>query len=150
MKLSKVKKALSILEDVNFLLPNGHLIPITFEVTEIEVSNTNKINSEGTIRNEKVVHFLLSATNTTDHKTKAKNLLNMINLTEKKLAIEDFEIEVKYLNETITTFKLGFNGIHFLLINNHINVLTQNEQYTNYKHSNNSAKQPFIPIEACS
>ena len=37
MKLSEVKTILEKLEDVNFSLPNGQMVPIHFHVTEVGI-----------------------------------------------------------------------------------------------------------------
>ena len=53
-----------------------------------------------------------------------KKLLEIIELSEKTLKLDNFEIEVKYQSDTIGKFGLDFNGTSFLLTNkNNINFV---------------------------
>ena len=96
MKLSEIKSILPALENVVFEMENGNFIPEYFHVTEIGVITKNFIDCGGTIRNEKVVNFQLWDANDFEHRLKPTKLLNIIKLSEEKLGIEDFEIEVEY------------------------------------------------------
>ena len=125
MKLSEVKTILEKLEDVNFSLPNGQMVPFHFHVTEVGIITKKFIDCGGTVREKKVVNFQLWNANDTDHRLKPSKLLNIIHLSEKVLDIEDLEIEVEYQNETIGKYDLGFNGKHFLLLSKQTNCLAQ-------------------------
>ncbi|VXB77205.1 conserved hypothetical protein [Flavobacterium sp. 9R] len=125
MKLSEVKTVLEKLEDVNFSLPNGQMVPIHFHVTEVGIITKKFIDCGGTVREEKVANFQLWNANDTNHRLKPSKLLNIIHLSEKVLGIEDLEIEVEYQNETIGKYDLGFNGKHFLLLSKQTNCLAQ-------------------------
>ncbi len=115
MKLSEVKKILTTLENVEFQLQNGTFVPAHFHVTEVGVITKNFIDCGGVIRNEKVVNFQLWNANDLEHRLKPNRLLSIIKLSEEKLGIEDFEIEVEYQIETIGKYDLGFNGKNFVL-----------------------------------
>ena len=117
MKLSEVKTILEKLEDVNFSLPNGQMVPIHFHVTEVGIITKKFIDCGGTVREEKVVNFQLWNANDFEHHLKPTKLLNIIKLSEEKLGIEDAEIEVEYQSETIGKYDLDFNGRHFVLKN---------------------------------
>ncbi len=117
MKLSEIKKQLSTLENVAFLLPNGTFVPEHFHVTEVGLITKNFIDCGGKVRKETVVNFQLWDANDFEHRLKPKRLLDIIALSEKVLGIEDHEIEVEYQSETIGKYDLGFNGKEFTLLN---------------------------------
>ena len=59
MKLSEIKTHLKTLECIGFQLPNGHLVPKHFHVTEIGKVTKDYIDFGGEVRNEAVVCFQL-------------------------------------------------------------------------------------------
>ncbi|MBX2932040.1 MAG: hypothetical protein KF781_08855 [Chitinophagaceae bacterium] len=115
MKLSQVKALLPTLDNVAFKLENGTFVPEHFHVTEVGTVTKNFIDCGGTIRNEKTVNFQLWNTNDFDHRLKPIKLLNIIELSEKKLGIKDAEIEVEYQSDTIGKYALAFDGTNFIL-----------------------------------
>lgn len=115
MKLSEVKTILQTVENVNFELPNGSIVPQHFHVTEMGMITKNFIDCGGTIRRESVVNFQLWNADDTDHRIEAAKLLSIISLSEKMLDMSDEEIEVEYQTETISKFGLDFNGQNFML-----------------------------------
>jgi hypothetical protein len=117
MKLSEIKKQLSTLENVAFVLPNGTYVPEHFHVTEVGLITKNFIDCGGKQRKETVVNFQLWDANDFEHRLKPKKLLDIIELSEKILGIEDYEIEVEYQAETIGKYDLSFNGKDFTLLN---------------------------------
>jgi hypothetical protein len=125
MKLSQAKNILKTVEEVNFLLPNGTLVPEHFHVTEVGLITKNFIDCGGTVRKETVVNFQLWEANDFEHRLKPQKLLSIIELSEKVLGIEDFEIEVEYQSGTIGKYELDFNGKDFVLLNKQTNCLAQ-------------------------
>lgn len=125
MKLSQAKNILNSVEEVNFLLPNGTLVPEHFHVTEVGLITKNFIDCGGTVRKETVVNFQLWEANDFEHRLKPQKLLNIIELSEKVLGIEDFEIEVEYQSGTIGKYTLDFNGNDFILLNKQTNCLAK-------------------------
>lgn len=123
MKLSDLKKQLSTLAAVNFVMPNGTLVPQHFHVTEVGLVTKNFIDCGGTIRHEQVVNFQLWEANDVEHRLAPQKLLNIIALSEKALGIGDLEIEVEYQQDTIGKYNLEFNGTNFLLTTKHTNCL---------------------------
>lgn len=115
MKLSDVKQILPTLENVEFQLENRAFVPEHFHVTEVGQITRNFIDCGGTIRTEKLVNFQLWNANDFEHRLKPEKLLNIIRLSEEKLGIEDFEVEVEYQNDTIGRYNLEFNGKTFVL-----------------------------------
>jgi hypothetical protein len=125
MKLSDVKRVLSTLENVEFQLENGTPVPEHFHVTEVGMITKNFIDCGGVIRSEKVANFQLWNANDFEHRLKPNKLLNIIQLSEEKLGIEDFEIEVEYQSHTIGKYELEFNGKKFILVNKITTCLAQ-------------------------
>lgn len=115
MKLSEVKKILPTLDNVEFQLENGSFVPEHFHVTEVGMVTKNFIDCGGVIRLEKVVNFQLWNANDFEHRLKPNKLLHIIELSEKKLGIEDLEIEVEYQSDTIGKYDLEFDGNTFVL-----------------------------------
>src|SRR5688572_27998685 len=113
MRLSQIKTLLPTLDNVAFILENGTFVPEHFHVTEIGMVTKHFIDCGGTIRTEKKVNFQLWNANDLDHRLKPAKLLNIIELSEKKLGIEDAEIEVEYQRETIGKYGLGFDNDRF-------------------------------------
>jgi len=115
MKLSEIKLILDKLEIIGFQLPNGELVPSHFHITEVGKITKHFIDCGGTVRTEEVVNFQLWNSNDYNHRLHPEKILNIIELSEKKLGIEDLEIEVEYQAETIGKFGLNFDGVNFLL-----------------------------------
>lgn len=116
MKLSEIKNYLASAETVNFTLPSGEYVPEHFHVTEVGLVTKHFIDCGGVERTEKVVNFQLWEANDFEHRLKPQKLNNIIALSEKKLGIEDLEIEVEYQSDTIGKYGLEFNGKDFQLI----------------------------------
>ena len=127
MKLSQIKTILKTVETVNFQLPNKTFVPQHFHVTEVGLIIKNFIDCGGTVRNETVVNFQLWDAIDFEHRLKPKRLLDIIELSEKVLGIEDFEIEVEYQDTTIGKYDLEFNGENFELINKQTNCLAKDK-----------------------
>jgi hypothetical protein len=127
MKLSEVKKILKTVEAVNFSLPDGTSVPEHFHVTEVGLVTKNFIDCGGTVRNETVVNFQLWNANDFEHRLKPQKLLEIIDLSEKILGVEDFEIEVEYQDTTIGKYDLDFDGNDFVLRNKQTACLAPNQ-----------------------
>jgi len=127
MKISEIKQILNTIEAVNFQLPDGKSVPEHFHVTEVGLITKNFIDCGGTIRKETVVNFQLWDANDFEHRLKPQKLIDIIELSEKVLGIEDFEIEVEYQDTTIGKYDLGFNGKDFLLLNKQTACLAQDQ-----------------------
>ncbi|PWN60628.1 DUF6428 family protein [Chryseobacterium oncorhynchi] len=117
MKLSEIKNILPELENVEFQLENGTFVPEHFHVTEIGMVTKNFIDCGGVIRKEEKVNFQLWNADDYEHRLKPGKLLHIIHLSEEKLGIGDFEIEVEYQDTTIGKYDLEFNGRNFILKN---------------------------------
>ncbi|TAD96889.1 MAG: hypothetical protein EAZ97_13315 [Bacteroidetes bacterium] len=126
MKLSEIKKILSVSKNLTIKLENGNLVPEHFHITEVGSISKNFIDCGGTVRNEKVVNFQLWEANDTDHRLKPQKLLNIIALSEKKLGIdENLEVEVEYQADTIGKYEMGFQNGNFILLSKQTNCLAK-------------------------
>jgi hypothetical protein len=125
MKLSELKQILPTLDNVEFQLESGTYVPEHFHVTEVGRVTKHFIDCGGTIRNEQMVNFQLWNADDYEHRLKPTKLLNIIKLSEEKLGIEDFEIEVEYQSGTIGKYDLEFNGKNFVLKNKMTACLAQ-------------------------
>ncbi|HAC15283.1 MAG TPA: hypothetical protein DCE78_04980 [Bacteroidetes bacterium] len=115
MKLSDIKNHLSSLETIEFKLPNGDLVPTHFHVTEIGKIDKQFTDCGGTLRSESVINFQLWNANDYNHRLHPEKLIQIIELSERKLGLIDNEIEVEYQGETIGKFGLDFDGKSFIL-----------------------------------
>lgn len=116
MKLSEIKASLSKINKVEFVLPNGAVVPEHFHVTEIGLIDKKFIDCGGTVRKDKVVNFQLWSAEDTDHRLQPTKLTDIISLSERVLGIEDLEVEVEYQSDTIGKYGLDFNGKSFQLV----------------------------------
>lgn len=115
MKLSEVKQHLTHIKTLDFYLPNSQKVESHFHVTEVGKISKHFIDCGGTIRTENVVNFQLWSADDVDHRLEPAKLLNIIQLSEEKLGIEDWEVEVEYQAETIGKYGLDFDKDHFVL-----------------------------------
>jgi hypothetical protein len=117
MRLSEIKKHLTSLESVHFLMPNGEKIPPHFHITEVGSIKKDFIDCGGTRRTESVINFQLWEDQDFDHRLTPEKLLGIINLSQDVLRFNDDEVEVEYQQGTIGKFGLTFDGNQFLLTN---------------------------------
>jgi hypothetical protein len=115
MHYKDFKKALSEIEQLQFQLPNGQLVPPHFHVTEVGGIDKHYIDCGGTIRNERALSFQLWEANDFDHRLAPSKLLKIVSEAEAILGLEDEEIEVEYQGSTIERYGLNFNGLRFEL-----------------------------------
>ena len=115
MLLSEIKSKLPALSHLTFLLPDGSSVPAHFHITEVGQVNKKFIDCGGTVREEKVINFQLWEDGDYDHRLGAKKLLDIIELSERVLALENLEVEVEYQGDTIGKYGLDFNGEAFVL-----------------------------------
>ena len=127
MKLYDLKNQLKELNEVAFVLPNGERLASHFHVTEVGMINKRFIDCGGTLRDEQVVNFQLWHDNDLDHRLSPQKLLSIIELSEEKLGIENFEIEVEYQGETIGKYGLDYEQNSLLLTNKFTDCLAKDK-----------------------
>ena len=117
MKLSEFKNHLSASTKLNFLLPEGALIPSHFHITEAGLVTKHFIDCGGTIRGEKKISFQIWTSVDLDHCLEPSKLLAIINKYEQVINKEDLDIEFEYQHDTINKYGLNFNNGYFILTN---------------------------------
>lgn len=128
MKLSDVKHELQSLEQVQFKLPNGELVPEHFHVTEVGVSTKDFIDCGGVARTEKCLAFQLWTANDTDHRLVPEKLLKIIGYAENAFGdLGQYEVEVEYQSDTIGRYGLNFGGGAFHLTNKQTDCLAKDK-----------------------
>lgn len=115
MKLSEVKQALTNLESVTFVLPDGTRVPAHFHVTEVGAITRHFIDCGGQERLEKKINFQLWEAGDFDHRLAPQKLSKIIDLSIERLGLGDLEVEVEYQRETIGKYHLNFDGNRFIL-----------------------------------
>ena len=125
MKISELKNQLNIVTDLNFLLPNGTVIPAHFHLTEIGLITKHFVDCGISIHLEKWATLQIWVANDTDHRLKPDNFLKIINNSEKIIGNEDLEVEIEYQSDTIGRYGLAFDGNDFVLITKQTACLAQ-------------------------
>ena len=115
MKLSQFKTHLDNVSQLNFVRPNGSLVPRHFHITEAGLTTKNFIDCGGTVRSEKTISLQVWTANDVAHRLEPQKLKKIIALAEPLFGNEDLDIEIEYQTETISRFGLNFNGTNFLL-----------------------------------
>lgn len=125
MKLSQFKQHLDNVSRLNFVQPNGNLVPRHFHITEVGLTTKQFIDCGGAVRTEKVISFQVWTANDVDHRLDSQKLQKIIALAQPLLGNEDLEVEIEYQTETISRYGLGFNGQHFMLTTKYTDCLAK-------------------------
>ncbi len=125
MKISEVQELLQSMDTVDFILPNGKMVPRHYHVTEIGLVDKRFIDCGGTIRKESVISFQLWDADDHDHRLRAKKLSSIIELSRRKLQLDNLEVEVEYQSDTIGRYRLEFDGARFHLVGKHTDCLAR-------------------------
>ena len=125
MTILELKNHLSTVTKLAFKLPDGSFVPEHFHVTEIALIAKHFVDCGGTERFEKTVTMQLWHSSDIDHRLQASRLLEIIAMSEKKLGIGDFAIEVEYQSDTIGKYDLGFLNQNFELLAKQTDCLAQ-------------------------
>jgi len=95
MRLEEFKTILKNYPELNFKLENGRPIPKHFHITEVGQISKNFIDCGGTMRTENKISLQIWESVDNWHRLKSDKLLNIIELSEKKLQIGNHEIEIE-------------------------------------------------------
>lgn len=115
MTLSALKAALSNIETLCFVLPNGRQVPGHFHITEVGGLERRFIDCGGTQRREYLTTFQIWIADDVEHRLSAGKFKAIIKRSEEILQLEDDEIEVSYQTDTIGLYGLSFDGSVFHL-----------------------------------
>lgn len=110
MYLSEFKNAVQSMDGLEFILPDGKIIPAHFHITEIGKIQKNFIDCGGTLRDETKISFQLWSSIDIHHRLKASKLIKIIEMAEEKLDLNDAEIEVEYQGDTIGKYGVEIKG----------------------------------------
>ena len=113
MILSEFKHYLKIVSEVTFLKPNGNKIPKHFHITEVGQTSKKFIDCGGTVRNEEVISMQLWESVDFLHRLEPSKLNSIIELSEKKLEIGDYEIEMEYKEKLLRSMELYLLMVFF-------------------------------------
>jgi hypothetical protein len=116
MKLSAFKSALSKLDSLQFVLPQGKEVPAHVHLTEIGELQKNFIDCGGTIRISRLVSMQLWYAEDTEHRLHPEKLLDIIKASERQLSLPDEEVEIEYQQGTIGKYRVSFQNGTFQLV----------------------------------
>jgi hypothetical protein len=126
MKINDLKKELKQLNKIQFVLPNGRLVPEYFHITEIGKKTKHFIDCGNTIRQENVISFQLWFAQDYDHRLNVNKFEKIIEASNPLFGGEDLDIEVEYQNDlTIGVFGLELKEGVFNLIAKQTNCLAK-------------------------
>ncbi len=115
MKLSEVVSILREMDQVQFTLPNGALVPAHFHVTEVGRIQREFIDCGGQVRRESYINFQLWEADDFDHRLSASKLIGIIKKAQEVLALQDEQVEVEYQGASIERYDLDMEGSVFHL-----------------------------------
>jgi hypothetical protein len=124
-----LKEFVVLLQDcsvLQFLLPDGSLVPAHFHITEIALLKKSFIDCGGVYRDESSVTMQVRVAGDTQHRLSSEKLLSIIALSRSFIA-DDLPVQIEYQGETIGRYGLDRNGTSFLLVPLFTNCLAQDK-----------------------
>lgn len=115
MYLWELKQHLKTVADLNFLLPNGAIIPQHFHITEIGLITKQYIDCGWVERIEKKVSMQIRVAWDTDHRLSSEKLLHIIQLSWWFINDDALEVEIEYQENSISKFDVDFTWTAFQL-----------------------------------
>ncbi|MEM7162653.1 MAG: DUF6428 family protein [Bacteroidota bacterium] len=115
MNLEELKDILKTNPELNFKIEGGASVPSHFHITEVGQITKNFIDCGGTIRKENKVSLQLWESVDVWHRLKAEKLLKIIEMSQDKVGVENYEIEVEYQGSTIGKYGLNYEKGEFIL-----------------------------------
>lgn len=125
MKLSTFKNYLNTVNEINFIEPNGTVVPKHFHITEAGMVTKHFIDCGGTVRQEKTVSFQLWVASDVAHRLEPQKLLKIIDIYEKQFGAEDLELEMEYQSDTVGKYGLDFSNGNFVLTSKQTDCLAK-------------------------
>jgi hypothetical protein len=125
MKLSELKNALSVVNKLNFKLPNGKTIPAHFHITEVGLSSKHFMDCGNQIHVDKWANLQIWVATDLEHRLKPSALLKIIESSKRILGEDDLEVEVEYQTDTIGKYGLDLDEENFVLVAKSTDCLAQ-------------------------
>lgn len=116
MKLDDFVQALSTVDALVFVLPNGVNVPPYFHITEVGAVTRHYVDCGGTKRQEVSVNFQVYTSTDYDHRLMPSKLARIVKTSTELLALPNAEIEVEYQGQTIEKYGLEFSQGQFHLM----------------------------------
>jgi hypothetical protein len=117
MNLNEFKQALTGLDSLQFLKPDGTPVPIHIHVTEIGKLEKHFMDCGGKERKELAINVQLWEGADYWHRFLPSKLLNILNAAEQKLSLPNATVQVEFNeNETIGIYGVKFKNGAFQLI----------------------------------
>lgn len=116
MKLDDFVQALSTVDALVFVLPNGVNVPPYFHITEVGAVTRQYVDCGGTKRQEVSVNFQVYTSTDYDHRLMPSKLARIVKTSTELLALPNAEIEVEYQGQTIEKYGLEFSQGQFHLM----------------------------------
>jgi len=116
MKLSELKNQLSNLDEINIILPNGQAVPSHFHITEVGLTTKHFIDCGGDVHTNTYANIQIWVADDLHHRLQPSKFLHIIDLSEKVLQGNDYELEVEYQTDTIGIYGLEVQGSDFKLV----------------------------------
>ena len=127
MILSKFRKQLESIGDLQFSLENGIIVPEHFHITEVGLTRKSFIDCGGKHRTERFINFQLWFADDVAHKLNPQKFIGILDEASKALNLTDEEIEVEYQGDTIGKYKLAFESGIFILKSKFTNCLAEDQ-----------------------
>ena len=115
MNIEELRKSLSKLDQVEFVLPNNEHVPAHFHITEMGIITKDYIDCGGTVRKERSANFQIWHADDYEHRINPQKIVDIIDTAEKSILLENLEVEVEYQSETIGKYGLSFHDNLFYL-----------------------------------
>jgi Family of unknown function (DUF6428) len=125
MQLQEFKHALAQMDALQFILPNGTLIPAHFHITEAGLTTKQYIDCGGTIRSESFASMQIWVAEDVDHRLNPQKLMGILSKSERLFGNSDYEVELEYQGETIGRFGVELQGSTFVLTSRQTACLAQ-------------------------
>lgn len=111
MQLIELIDVLSRSEDVplDLYLPNGHIVPGHFHITEIGVVTKKFVDCGGVWHERSACHIQVWVANDKEHKLLTKKLLKIIQHASKEVSVE-LPVVIEYQEHSLTLYDLEAAG----------------------------------------
>src|SRR5210317_286514 len=111
MTLAEFQHALTTLDELTFVLPNGIKVPAHFHITEVGQVDRLFLDCGGKLRRESVVNFQLYTADDFDHRLAITKLSGIVSQSVEQLGLNpNLEIRVEHQGATIEVYGLALES----------------------------------------